>query len=229
MPGPTRGERAQTTMKEAFGSAELKAMEERLLEAIVKSKSELKTEIEGVREEVKMARKDFQRELQELHERVEKDLDEVKSALQTEIAELRAEAERVEYHQRKYNLLFYGVKTKKGEEEKALIAMLKDKLNIDLGKEDFVNVHAVGEKGIIARFQRWEDRQQVLSSTKKLQGTEIGVRTDLPARLQAKRAHLLSRRKDLKKEGKIVRVVERNRDVLLQVKPTADGVWETVE
>ena len=37
------------------------------------------------------------------------------------------------------------------------------------------------------------------------------------------------KRKELKAAGKVVRVIERQRDVFLQVKQTEGGVWENVK
>ena len=229
MPGNNRSDTAQKGLKESFGITELKNMEDRLITAITDCKTELKRDIDSVRDEVKKARADFTTELAELNEKVQDDLEDCKKELRDEIDKLRDDVERLEYHQRKYNLLFYGLKAKQGEEMKAIFSLCRDKLKIDLDAAAFVNVHKVGKEGTIARFARWEDRQAVLTNSKKLSGSNIGIRTDLPSRIQAKRTLLLNKRKELKAAGKIVRVVERNRDVCLQTKRTAEGDWETID
>ena len=204
-------------------------MEDRLLAAITTIKTELKSEIEAVRAEIRSTKEEFKKDLQELNLKVEDDIKKCKDELQEEIKQLREDVERLEFHQRKYNLLIYGAKAKQGEEMAALRQICRDKLELELEEEAFVNVHKVGEEGIIARFKSWKDRQAVLTNAKKLAGTNIGIRTDLPTRVAAKRTLLLNKRKELKKAGKIVRVVERNRDVFLQIKQKPEGKWETLE
>ena len=214
-----------------LGSNDLLKMEERLLSAINGAKDELKKEIESVRASLAATRVEFTAELQGLNSKIETDIEDLKKETQEEINKVREDVERLEYHQRKYNLLFFGLKAKRGEEEQALRTMLKDKMAIDLHEYALVNVHAVGQKdsNMIARFARWADRQRVLQSSNKLKGTGIGVSTDLPDRLHAKRSILLKKRKDLKAEGKVVRLIERKRDIFLQIKEIEGGVWQNVD
>ena len=220
--------KGQTTI--SLTSVELQKMEERLLTAINGLREDLMKEIDTVRTSVTATRDELLEELKGLDEKIKTDIEECRAELRQEIAQVRDDTERLEYHQRKYNLLFFGLKAETGEEETAVIDMCKAKMDIVLTETAFVNVHGVGKKGgIIARFARWSDRQKVLFSSNKLKGTGIGISTDLPDRLHAKRSQLLKKRKELKAAGKVVRLIERQRDVLLQVKEIEGGVWATVK
>ena len=191
-------------------------------------KDDLKAEITAVHTEIQEARGDFKREITELYQRVESDIAELRSDTQKEVQKLREEVERLEFHQRKYNLIFSGMKVKREGEEKAVTKLCTETLGLQAPA--LVNAHLIGKQGdVIARFQRWEDRQAILNNAKKLKGLEIGIKTDLPAALSKKRSQLLERRKQLKAQGVIVRVVERAGDVLLQTKTSARGEWKTGE
>ena len=221
--------KGQTTLS-LGANADLQKMEERLMQAINAMKDELKKEIDAVRSSIDVTRAELTAEIQGLDLKVQSDIEECKRELRAEIDQVRQDQERVEFHSRKYNLLFFGLKTKTGEEEKAVREMCKEKMAVELGEYAIVNAHGVGKKGgVIARFVRWSDRQKVLFGSNKLKGTGIGISTDLPDRLHAKRSQLLMKRKELKAAGKVVRVIERQRDVFLQVKQTEGGVWENVK
>ena len=224
----------QASLKECFSASDLKGMESRLLTAINGAKEEIKTELRSeidiVRKDLEKTRDQFKEELKELNDKVESDISEMRHDNDEETRKLKEHIERLEFHQRKYNLLFFGLKFKNGEEEKALREMCSTKLDIELGATAFVNVHKVGDKGgMIARFASWDDRQAVLKSSSKLKGSNIGISTDLTTALQKKRSALLAKRKTLKESGKIVRVIERGMDVHLQIKDSAEGEWRSLE
>ena len=208
--------------------------------AISNVSKDIQSTIDIVRNELKECRgeiKEARGELQALSDSLNKDIEELRTETRSEIQKLRDDVERLEFHQRKYNLIFSGVKAKRGEEEGAIKKLLTETMG--LAEPAFVNVHLIGKpvaagdrnktQNIIARFQRWEDRQAVLFNAKKLKDTVYGVKTDLPARLQSKREKLLVKRKELKTTGRIVRVIERGRDVVLQTKKDRTAEWETVE
>ena len=222
----------QATLKEALNTSDIKGMECRLLAAIKEArediKSEVRSEIESVKKELAETRANFKKDIEDLNAKVESDIAEMRQERDEEIRKLREHIERIEFHQRKYNLLFFGLKFKAGEEETALRDMCETKLEVVLDDTALINVHKIGEKGgMIARFARWGDRQAVLRSSKKLKGTGIGISTDLTASLQKKRAELLAQRKTLKESGHIVRMIERGMDVILQ-KKSAEGEWKSL-
>ena len=215
-------------------------MEDRLMSAIRCVSEEIKGTIEKCRRELEECRtemKETRGDLEALSGHVKKEIDELREEMQNEIRKLREDSERTEFHQRKYNLIFTGVKAKHGEEKEAIERLLTETMGLD--KPAFVNVHSIGKpvtegdrrktQSIIARFQTWDDGQAVLFNTKKLKDTGIGVKTDLPARLQSKREKLLLKRKEMKTAGSIVRVIERGRDVFLQMKTSATAAWKTIE
>ena len=193
-------------------------------------KCELRSEIDSVKKDLVEARAQFKDDLRDLNTKIESDIAEIRQENDDENRKLREHIERLEFHQRKYNLLFFGIKFKPGEEEAALREMCTTKLEYELGATSLVNVHKVGDKGgLIARFAKWSDRQAILKSSNKLKDTGIGISTDLTTSLQKKRSQLLARRKTLRASGKIVRVIERGQDVLLQVKDSREGEWRSLE
>ena len=208
--------------------------------AISNVSKDIQSTIDIVRKELNECRgeiKEARGELQALSDSLNKDIEELRTETRSELQKIRDDVERLEFHQRKYNLIFSGVKAKRGGEEEAIKKLLTETMG--LAEPAFVNVHLIGKpvaagdrnktQNIIARFQRWEDRQAVLFNAKKLKDTDYGVKTDLPARLQSKREKLLVKRKELKTTGTIVRVIERGRDVVLQTKKDRTAEWETVE
>ena len=227
---PKKNPEDQRTLKE-YAQSDLKSMEERLMTAITGVKENISGEIEKCRREIADARGD----LQQLNEHFSGKIENLRKETKSETQALRDDIERLEWHQRKYNLIFSGMTAKRGEEEEAVSKLLTEKLDFDEAPQ-FVNVHAIGKPdsqkatiSIIARLQKWTDRQLILKNAVNLKGTGIGVKTDLPARLQNKREKLLQKRKEMKDSGAIVRIVERNRDVLLQTKASETAKWVTVE
>ena len=236
---PPKKSDEQRSMKD-YTQGDLKAMEDRLTAAIRGVNEDIKGQIDICRKELEEVRgevKDARGELEALSSSFKKDIDDLREETKDEIRLLREDVERLEFHQRKYNLIFSGVKAKRGEEETAIKKLLTETMG--LPEPAFVNVHLIGKpvaagdrrqtQSVIARFQRWEDRQAVLFNAKKLKDTVFGVKTDLPARLQSKREKLLLKRKDLKAAGTIIRVIERGRDVVLQTKTDVNQAWKTVE
>ena len=80
---------------------------------------------------------------------------------------------------------------------------------------------------IIAAFICQKHRNEVLSAAKHLKGTNLSIKSDLPKRLNTIRSSMLKVRADLKKEKKIVRLVERNYLPMLQ-QQDSHKKWNTI-
>ena len=241
MPNNSRNkEAAQTSIKDF---TELQKMEERMTtsitsaisqaqqtttEAIAKSEKTLKQSIADLRQEVT-------KELQEIRDDVDEDIADLKKELEKQIENAKREQERHEYHDRKYNLIFSGLQpTKRGEERKTLEAIY-ELLEIPV-PDEIQNFHLLkpsqmypNEARIIVRYLKWADRQNVFTKIAKLKDSNIRVQTDLPKRLRERRNELLKLRKELVTSGKQARVIERDQDVILQVRGSRNDAWKKYE
>ena len=205
-------------------------MEERLMAAIQASTKELKDEQAATREEIRKFKSEVRKDLDDLSNRLDQELKETREDIAEDFKELEKRIDKLEYHSKKYNLIFHGIKNvNKGEEKAALTKLCTETLKLE-ALPPIANCHGIGTKGsIIAKFMDWEGRTAIMNSLKLLKGTEISVQTDLPSNLFEKRNSLLVRRKALKAEGKQARVVERGADVVLQMRGNATEKWATVK
>ena len=80
---------------------------------------------------------------------------------------------------------------------------------------------------IIAAFICQRHRNDVLASARHLQGTNFSIKSDLPKRLNEIRSKMLQTRSDLKKEGKVVRLIERQYLPQLQLRDV-NNKWNIV-
>ena len=194
--------------------------------AIMASSKKTDDKIDALAADLQQVRNDMATELAAINSKVEDDIKEAKEELRKENEQLRRELERVEFHDRKYNLVFSGLEWKKGEEEAAILSLCTDRLNLQ--KPTLINVHGLGGDRIIARFLKWTERTAVLENAKKLKGTKIGISTDLPKRLREKRAELLKVCKTLREsEGLQARVIQKGQDIILQTRADGKAQWET--
>ena len=80
---------------------------------------------------------------------------------------------------------------------------------------------------IIAAFVSQRQRNEVLAAAKNLKSTQFSIKSDLPKRLNTIRSKMLQVRSDLKKDNKVVRLVERQYLPLLQLRDEAMK-WHTI-
>lgn len=190
-----------------------------LSDHVTKQLTEIKTDIDELKEKTKDLEKNVEFQEAETRDRFE--------ALEERITTM-------EYHSRKDNLIFKGlVKTKHGEEEGAVKKFIKDKLEIRTDPQ-FVNVHSLDSNSdrpqlIICRFQRWNDREAcVFAARQKLKGTEFSVVMDLPTALRMQRTKLLKDCRKIRAEGKMqARVIEKGVKIVLQTRKTSTEPWKT--
>ena len=215
-PKPTlRNVQGDKTMKDFL--CEDGGAEARIMAAIESSKRELKEECQKMREDI-----------QKYADHIEKELQEVREEFETKHKELESDAERREWHDRKYNLTFRGIDSASRNEE-GLKKFLAETLKIEQADQIlFANVHKLPKDYMIARFVCWADRERTLQAARQhLKGTNFSVQTDLPIRLRNKRTALLKMAKELRAAGGIARVIERGFDVILQTKENETATWVT--
>lgn len=138
-----------------------------------------------------------------------------------------------EFHQRKYNLIFFGLAPSENAEE-TVRAFLRDDLDLaDAGKMPFQHCHPLPARDngqpIIVRFGSFKDKEKVLKNLKNLRGKnkKVSVSTDLPRPLRERRKALGRKAKALRESGKAVRVVERGQEVRLEQR--VDGRWRKID
>jgi hypothetical protein len=160
-------------------------------------------------------------------EHVEKETGESFKRLQEQVTDF-------EFHQRKYNLLFFGLPDEMKPAETRVKEFLDRELQIDSASMVFQNCHSLpagrGTRPIIARFLTFADRDRVLKSLPKLKGKnlKVTVMTDLPKALRQKRADLQRELKVMKMAdaSRILRIAERGKSIRIEEKKA--GKWISV-
>ena len=159
-------------------------------------------------------------------EKRRKDIKKLEKSVDDKIKLLDQKLMLLEKHDRKYNLLIYGINEDAGE--KLYDKMRRFFVN-DLGIEEeraqrihFVNGHryptkSSGPNPIILRFSCWDDRELVLSQAKNLLNTRKRILTDLPVPMKLERDGLAKAAFKIRKEnGLQTRIRDKGRWVGLQ-------------
>lgn len=212
-----------------------------------------RTDIENTKQKVSEIEKDidksleFQSEtlkqkLKDVEDSQEKKLEKAEQALDKKIAELDNKLKLLEKHDRKYNLLFYGIAEPEEEEEEDPIEKLRDlfvnDLNIDMAlvnRMQFIHGHRVPSKGkgprpIILRFLRYQDRELVLNNAKLLAGSKRRILVDLPNSMKIERDRLAKEAYHIRKrENMQTRIKDKGLDIYLEVRKTSSDKWEKRE
>ena len=161
--------------------------------------------------------------------------------------------EQLEAHGRRLNIILNGVKEEKREittvfggkrqyedTDTLFRDFLVESLDFD---EDFAKsvilrdchrlpkskkAKATDPPPIIAAFVCQRQRNDVLAAAKNLQNTPFSIKSDLPKRLNSIRTEMLKVRKDLKKEHKTVRLIEKNYLPCLQLFDNVTRKWNVI-
>jgi hypothetical protein len=168
-------------------------------------------------------------EVADLREGLVADLKRVERKIDTTKAELEQRIEDLEFNSRKYNLLIWGLSnTNSNNCEEKVRAFLTSELEIAGAAEiPFSACHPLQGNTVIVRLARMSDRENILKETKRLRGKNYSVKTDLPARLRILRNTLWKQATGMRKEGRVVRVRERGKDVIMEEKKGA--TWSKIE
>ena len=145
----------------------------------------------------------------------------IKGEMDHELDRLRHKLKLMEIHDRRMNLLFYGVEEKPNEN---VYEQLRKCWQTDFGlsEEDanafqMVNAHRLPRKGlgsgpdpIIARFVYFEEREWFLTAAKKRpfnkENKPVMVYTDLPQDMKKARGTAAREAKQMRSEGKQARI-----------------------
>ena len=171
----------------------------------------------------------------ESDEKHRKDIKKLEKSVDDKIKLLDQKLMLLEKHDRKYNLLIYGIYEDAGE--KLYDKMRRFFVN-DLGIEEeraqrihFVNGHRYPTKSsdpnpIILRFSCWDDRELVLSQAKNLLNTRNRILTDLPVPMKLERDRLAKAAFKIRKEnGLQTRIRDKGLDLYLEVRKDRKDNW----
>ena len=210
---------------------------------------ESKTEIENTNKKVSEFEREIDKSLEFQSEKLkdqlkkveddqEKKLEKAEKALDKKITELDNKLKLLEKHDRKYNLLFYGIAEPEEEEVEDPIEKLRtlfvDDLNIDMtiaNRMQFTHGHRVPSRGkgprpIILRFLSYQDRELVLNNAKLLAGSKRRILVDLPTSMKIERDRLAKEAFHIrKKEDMQTRIKDKGLDVYLEVRKKSTDKW----
>lgn len=204
--------------------------------------AESKEETAGISTKVKEIERSLEYQAEEVRsmkvlqaEGIEKGIEKVESDLNRKITELNNKLLLLEKHDRKYNLLFYGIQEEQGEDviEKLKVIFIND-LEIDEDKVEsmyFAHGHRLPSRGqgprpIILRFIAYEDRELVLANAKKLVGTRRRILADLPETMKIERNRLAKRAYDFRKKDQLqTRIRDRGLEVFLETRKLTTDTW----
>lgn len=119
---------------------------------------------------------------------IQKDLHKISEKvvnLEKENASLNKKIDDLEQYTRKANIRINGVNEEKGEDlNNKVLAIMRDKMQLDMKKDDIKICHRIGKQGaanrsIVVKLSNLQKRQQILANRKFLKGTSIYVTEDL--------------------------------------------------
>ena len=182
---------------------------------------------ESIEHNVKIAR-DMKQECEQKQSETEKKLME-------RIKSLEDKLKLLEKHDRKYNLLFYGIQETENERVlENLRTFFKNDFKIDRNSVEymrFTNGHRIPSKGpgpkpIILRFTSLDDLNLVISNSYRLAGTKKRILIELPLEMKQERARLAKETFNIRRnEEKQTRILVRGLDVFLQVRNDEHSAW----
>ena len=166
-------------------------------------------------------------------------------------AEVGLQHEQLEGHGRRLNLVWngreevlqsiiteFGGRREFENSEQLFRDFLVTSLKFDKAYVDsmlFRDVHRLpkgkrsrGPPPVIVAFVCQKHRNDVLAAAKHLANTGFSIKSDLPKRLNDLRSDMLKERRELKQQGKVVRLVERNYLPILQEQNTISRKWAVI-
>ena len=165
-----------------------------------------------------------------------KKLQKAEKRIDKKIQELDDKLLMLEKHDRKYNLLFYGIPQEVNEK---LYEKMRTFFETDLRiqKERVQNIYFTnghryptknkGPNPVILRFSNFEDRELVLSHAKNLLNTGKRILTDLPTKMKIERNRIADIAYHIRKVEKLqTRIKDKGLDLYLEVRKTKDDTWE---
>ena len=203
----------------------------------------VKTKYEQSKREIGDLKRDFT-ELEQgvsamdsqIHELENEKLSKQKMELQKQIEELNEKTVLLEKHERKYNILIYGINDENQDENiYALVRQLfAEDLGINVRKANAIpiaNAHRVptrskGPKPIIVRFLHFGDKQLVMSNAHKLAGKLIRILDDLPVSMKEERYLLSHVAYKIRKNEKLqTRIRDDGAHMMLETRKNTKDKW----
>ncbi len=215
----------------------VKASEKRLTELLLSMKTDLHSAIENVKIEITA----LKTEVKAIEHDVATHHDET-DQLRAELAHIQASYSQLErqcimkdIHDRRPNLLFYGIaELPKENTEEILREVFIDKMKFTKTKVDSIRMKVAhrlpksewqtknkpdAPRPIIATFLGMNDREDIFEARKQLKGTGISVQTDIPGLMKKRRAILSRQANTIRdKENLWTRVRVVGTDVVLEAK-----------
>ena len=162
-------------------------------------------------------------------------LREMKEELECKVKALENKLLLQEKHDRKYNLLFYGIPEEQNEDiEDKLKNLFVDDLKLDYTRVNnmyFAHGHRIpsktpGPKPIILRFSQYSDRDLVLSNAYQLAGSRRRIIADWPVQMKNERGRLSKVAFQIRKDEKLqTRIKDKGLDVYLEVRKDKNAAW----
>ena len=210
--------------------------------------SQINKTLSGIKQEIVEISKrvDDVESMAAIHEGEVKDLRSEVDTLKIKLSEQAKDFEKnllwKEMHDRKTNLLFYGIQEVPNENsERVVRTLLSNELHFsDSSVENiyFKAVHRLPRKPfpgdptpnapapIIASFLSISDRDMVLNASRFLKGKRMSIRTDLPAKLKKQRAILYRKSREIFQSEKVqTRVRQTGIDHVLETRANTSSPW----
>lgn len=130
----------------------------------------------------------------------------------------KSESERVlemEWRSMRDNLLFHGIQEEEEEDTEVVVEkFIKEEMQVNTDGIQFARVHRLGPKKagksrpIVAKFERFKEREAVRFSAKNLAGKKYGVSEQLPKEWTEKRKSLMPKLREAKALGQKAKFVK---------------------
>ncbi|CAC5422216.1 unnamed protein product [Mytilus coruscus] len=163
-----------------------------------------------------------------------------KYELQTQMNEMKDQVTLLEKHERKYNVMIYGVDDSKADENIYSVTrqLFSQNLKIEQRKANTIpiaNAHRVptrgsGPKPIIVRFIHYGDKQLIMSSAHNLKGSQIRILDDLPVTMKEERFLLSHVAYKIRKKEKLqTRIRDVGAHMTLETRKNRGDPWSARE
>lgn len=164
-------------------------------------------------------------------------IDRIETETDDRFKKFQSQMEEYEFHQRKYNLIFFGLKDELKPAETRVKEFLERDMEMTSAKNMlFQHCHPLpaqrdSTRPVIVRFVSFSDKEAVLRNLSRLKGKscKVSVVTDLPKTMRDKRNELRKEMRAMKEKdgGRILRVAERGQAVRIEEKKA--GKWCSVK
>lgn len=185
-------EELKETMKQI-----MKEMSDNMAEQL----KEMTKEIRGIREE----QQEYRRDIQALKEENQK--------LNKTVTILENKIEYMEKKEKKCNVIIKGLHVKENDVNEKVNTMLQEKLDIGIKVKTIMIIPNNKGPIIVAQTESWKDKEAIMKSKNKLNGTNIYIENDLTVEERVIQTTLRKMAKDEREKGNKV-VVKYNKIII---------------